>query len=445
MKRSLRSTLRRSFHQAARAAFGCLPRAVRFGLMRALVDCDFAPGPSLELKIADTQDELEACFGLLHDAYVAAGFMRPEVSRLRVTAYHALPTTTTLCAKVDGRVVGTLSLIREGVFGFPMQSVFDLGAVRAKGGRIAEVSALAVHPDYRKTGGTILFPLMKFMYEYCTRFFDTRHLVIAVNPNKIELYESLLFFERLQAKPVERYDFANGAPAVGATLDLVAARERFAAVYGARSPRRNLFRYFVELELPNIRLPQRRYHTTNDPVMTESMVDYFFNRRTRVFEALDDRKKLLLRSIYDLDGYVGVLPQPTARARLNERLRAYPRYSINCPAALRLRDDSGSGWREVAVRVIELSLAGFQAECAEPLPPGAGGELTVELGSGVRSRVQASVVRRVGGDGSSCHGFRIEAPDPAWARCVDALQRGRTHADLRPVVPLRERICLASA
>ncbi len=96
--------------------------------------------------------------------------------------------------------MGTLSIVREGVFGFPLQSVFDLSTLRAQPGRIAEISALAVHPTFRKTGGTVLFPLMKFMYEYCTRFFDTRHLVIAVNPNRVELYESLLFFRRLQAQ-----------------------------------------------------------------------------------------------------------------------------------------------------------------------------------------------------------------------------------------------------
>ena len=32
---------------------------------------------------------------------------------------------------------------------------------------------------------------MKFMHAYCADFFDTRHLVIAVNPKKIELYEAL--------------------------------------------------------------------------------------------------------------------------------------------------------------------------------------------------------------------------------------------------------------
>ncbi len=123
-------------------------------------------------------------------------------------------------------MVGTLSLIRESVFGFPLQAIFDLKEVRARGGKIAEVSALAVHPDFRKTGGAILFPLMKFMYEYCTTFFDTRHLVIAVHPTRIEMYESLLFFKRLTENKVDNYDFANGAPAVGASLDLQHAPRR---------------------------------------------------------------------------------------------------------------------------------------------------------------------------------------------------------------------------
>ncbi len=199
MTRPARAGLRRRLHQIERAAFGRLPTALRFALYRRLIDCDPRPDARLSLGIATTKSELEACFALLHDAYVSSGFMKPEPSGLRVTAYHALPTTTTLYARFDGEIVGTLSIIREGVFGFPMQTVFDLSQVRAKGGRIAEISALAVHPNFRKTGGTILFPLMKFMYEYCTGFFDTRHLVIAVNPNRIELYEALLFFERLQA------------------------------------------------------------------------------------------------------------------------------------------------------------------------------------------------------------------------------------------------------
>jgi hypothetical protein len=215
--------IQRYFHQRLRAALSLLPRALRFALYRSFVDCDLAPDPRLTLKIAQTKEELEACFRLLHGAYVSSGFMRPDPSGMRVNLYHALPTTTTLCAKFDGSVVGTISLIRESVFGFPLQSIFDLHGIREKKGRIAEVSALAVDQRFRNTGGSILFPLMKFMYEYCITFFDTRHLVIAVNPNRIEMYESLLLFQRLMENQVDNYDFANGAPAVGASLDLQAA------------------------------------------------------------------------------------------------------------------------------------------------------------------------------------------------------------------------------
>lgn len=118
---------------------------MRFSVYRSFVDCDPAPGERLLLKIADSRDELEACFSLLHDAYVDSGFMQPDLSGMRVTIYHALPTTTTLCAKWDGEVVGTISLIRESAFGFPLQKIFDLSDVRQKGGKLAEVSALAIH------------------------------------------------------------------------------------------------------------------------------------------------------------------------------------------------------------------------------------------------------------------------------------------------------------
>jgi len=430
MKRSLASALRKSSHEVLRRALGLLPAQRRFALFRRMVDCDAAPDPRLTLKIADTQDELEACFRILHDAYVAAGFMKPDPSGLRVTIYHALPTTTTLCAKWDGQVVGTMSMIREGVFGFPLQSVFNLAPLRARSGQIAEVSALAIDPAFRTTGGKMLFPLMKFMYEYCREYFDTRHLVIAVNPNKIELYESLLFFERLQARVVDNYDFANGAPAVGATLDLLHAPERFRQAYAGRPPRKDLHRYFVETRLPNIQTPRRPFHTTNDPVLTPAMMDHFFNRRTQVFATLDERKRLLLRSIYDDPAYAAVLPPTRGGAAQGVALRRHQRFSLRCPA--RLAVPSYGQRLSYPMQVIELSRHGFQAECAVPLPEGTRGEVEVELGQGCVARVQATAVRRHEAGGSVFYGFEVPAPDAVWQACVDALQAGRTHADLQP-------------
>ena len=98
------SQVKKVMHQSLRKLFSFLPHDIRFSIYRSFVDCDPNPDPRLVLKIAETQEELEACFKLLHDAYVSSGFMKPDPSGMRVTVYHALPTTTTLCAKFDGEV-----------------------------------------------------------------------------------------------------------------------------------------------------------------------------------------------------------------------------------------------------------------------------------------------------------------------------------------------------
>ena len=415
--------LRRRWHLVVRKALSQLPETLRFGMYRRLVECESEPGGELVLKIAETREELEACFALLHSAYVASGFMKPHPSGLRVTRYHALPTTTTLCAKLDGQVVGTLSIVRDGVFGFPMQTAFDISAVRAKPGHIAEISALAIHPRCRKTGGTILFPLMKFMYEYCTRYFDTRHLLIAVNPSKIEMYESLLFFRRLEAQEVDKYDFANGAPAVGATLDLKEAQAIFERAYAHKPDRRNLHKYFVHTQLKAIQFPGRPWHLSNDPVMTPALLNHFFNERVAVFQELDTRRRELLHACYEGAEWKVVLPSQVEGLEL----RRYPRHTFTCPAKLGEPQTAD----EVDATIVEISQAGFLARLVKPLRVGARCTVLAELGAGVQSRFEAELVRNVDTSAGTLFGFRVDRPDAAWDRCVAWLDRS-TEAAAKP-------------
>lgn len=413
MKTSLWHLTRRAARVSVRRALSVLPSALRFAVVRSLVDCKPEPPTGLTLKIAETREELNACFALLHDAYVGSGFMQPHPSGLRVTPYHALPTTTTLCAKLGDRVVGTLSIVREGVFGFPMQTAFDISAVRALPGRIAEISALAIDPAFRKSGGQILFPLMKFMYEYCTRYFDTRHLLIAVNPNKIELYESLLFFRRLRAQAVDRYDFANGAPAVGATLDLLEAPALFKAAYSDKPAHRNLHRYFIEAPLAAIQFPVRPWHTSNDPVMTPALIDHFFNRRVPVLQNLDERRKQLLHSLYQGPAWQAVLPALGQQDRRTAPLRAHPRFTWMCQARLLLPDAP-----DTSVTIVEISRAGFLARVPRALQVGMRCDVLAELALDTPSRCTAEVVRQVPTVDGTTYGFRVSQADAAWEHCV---------------------------
>jgi GNAT superfamily N-acetyltransferase len=404
-----------------------LPRNQRFRVFRSFADCNPSPTCRLVLKIAETREELEECFKLLHDTYVESGFMKSHPSGMRVTIYHALPTTTTLCAKYDGKVVGTISLIRESALGVPLQKIFDLGAVRGKKGQIAEVSALAVHRSFRRTGGGILFPLMKFMYEYCTTFFDTRHLVIAVNPCHIEMYEALLFFQRLSANIVENYDFVNGAPAVGATLDLKTAPETFRRHYASKPPHRNLYAYFTQIKLPNIEFPNRRFYTTNDPVLTPDLIDYFFNIRTDTFRNLSVREKVLLHTIYDLPEYKAVLPELSTRSG-GIPIRRHERFSVRCPAKLIMPGAEKN--REIPIEVVEVSKHGFQARSSKPLPLNVWFETIVQLGHSDVSNIRSLVLRGNGNGADGFYGFSLGEPDLLWRKFVSALYRSKIYSDL---------------
>ena len=428
MLKRLRLVARRIMHQMLRQAVSWLPQKQRFKVFRSFADCNPTPSSRLVLKIAETQEELEACFKLLHTAYVDSGFMKPHPSGMRVTIYHALPTTTTLCAKYDGKVVGTISLVRESALGVPLQKIFDLSALKEKKGQIAEVSALAVHRSFRKTGGSILFPLMKFMYEYCTTFFDTRHLVIAVNPSHIEMYESLLFFQRLSAHIVDNYDFVNGAPAVGATLDLKEAPEIFRKHYASKPPHRNLYAYFTQVKLPNIEFPNRRFYTTNDPVLTPYLIDYFFNIRTDTFRNLSPRKKVLLHTIYDLPEYRAVLPELSEGAQAIP-IRRHERFSVRCPARLLFQGEEES--EDIPIEIFEVSKYGFQAHASKPLPLNVWFDTTVELGRNDVSHLQSLVLRgSTTEEPDGFYGFRLGEPDILWRKFVSALYHSKTYSDL---------------
>ena len=428
MLKRLRLSVRKALHEFVRKLISWLPQKQRFRIFRLFADCDPAPSPRLQLKIAETKEELEACFAVLHDAYVDSGFMKPDPSGMRVTIYHALPTTTTLCAKYDGQVVGTISLVRESALGVPLQRIFDLSAVREKEGHIAEVSALAVHRKFRKTGGSILFPLMKFMYEYCTTFFDTRHLVIAVNPSHIEMYESLLFFKRLTAKMVENYDFVNGAPAIGASLDLKEALGTFKRYYASKPARRNLYAYFTQVKLPNIRFPSRRFFTTNDPVLTPELLDHFFNVRTKTFENLSERKKALIHTIYDLPQYRSVLPALPDNSD-DIPIRLHPRFSVKCPARVAFSSKEGKEER-ISIEVIEVSRYGFQARAVKSLPLNIWCDTTIQLGHADVSHFRSLALRENNNGYNGFYGFRLGEPDIVWRKFVSALYSSTTHSDL---------------
>ena len=285
-----------------------LPRKIRHALLRRFLELDPAPSPRLKVRLARTQEELEAAFGLLHDAYVKSGFMDPHDSGLRVTKYHSLPATSTIIALWDGEVVGTVSLIRKSSFGMPLESIFDVSHLTDDGSRIFETSSLAVHPRFSGQHGMVLFPLIKFFVEYAYNYFGSKYMAIAVNPAWIEFYEAIFGVTRLTPKPIDNYLFVKGAPAIGAYVDLISAPVDLVKIYGKNPIQKNMREYLFNLKMPNLEFPDRKFSKISDPVLTPELIDYFFNIKTQTFTTMTEREVLTLHQLYQDNDFKAILP-----------------------------------------------------------------------------------------------------------------------------------------
>jgi hypothetical protein len=211
-------------------------------------------------------------------------------------------------------------------------------------------------------------------------------------------------------------------------LDLYQAPEVFEKSYGKKRSRKNLHNYFVKTVLPNIQVPSRRYFTTNDPVMTPDLLDYFFNQRTQVFANLDTRRKSLLHAIYELEPYQRVLPPVPVNLNNQEILRQHTRYSVKCPGTLCVQETSVE--ETYSVMVTDLSEFGFKAQSSMPLPINTWCDASIQLGKSELSMLKVMVVRR-SEQGTDCvYGFKLAEPDLPWRKFVNAMSQGTTYDDL---------------
>ncbi|MDR0565010.1 MAG: hypothetical protein LBG78_08790 [Azoarcus sp.] len=427
-------------------AMSCLPPVLRRAAQGAMPQLDKPLSKSFVFKLAQSKEELEACFRLLYTEYVKAKLMKPDSSGMRIILHHALPTTSTLICKYRNHIIGTVSLIRENKFGFPMQKAFNLDEVLKKNGNVAEVLSLAIDSRFRSSKNKIMIPLLKFLYEYAEYRFDTRYLVIAVNPRHISFYEDVLCFRRLRNSKVNHYSLVNGAPAIGAYLDLEEAKETFFQKYAQLPLNQNLYHYFTAAPLPNGYFPHRRFHTTTDPVMTPELIDYFFNKKTKLFSKLNSHEIDLLHAIYNLPEYQHCLP-PQAKgtpASEPEQTRIHRRFPVRCPARLRLGQPGVSDG--IALTVYECSEKVFCAHAEYPLMVGLSGEADIDLGESEHCTLAVEIVRL-----SKHHNravmFHIResvgTQNRLWLKFVRALSKAHIATDLEEATRFYDTLMVA--
>jgi hypothetical protein len=188
----------------------------RPGTIRAKICSD------IQLKVASTREEREATFELIYNSYRRAGLCAENDCGLRVTPYQLLPTTDIIIAELRQDVISTVSLVRDGELGLPMESLYpeEVASRRAAGVQLAEVSCLAD----RRQGTARFFGLFCELSRVMAQLADklsVEELLVVVHPRHAPLYRRYMAFEQIGEQ--RDYSAVEGNPAVALSLNFAKA------------------------------------------------------------------------------------------------------------------------------------------------------------------------------------------------------------------------------
>ena len=144
---------------------------------------------------------------------------KAEFARMRVTPYHLLPSTEVLVALDHGAVSCTMSVVRDGDLGLPMESVYheEVASLRLRGLSLAEVSCLAESHGPAAQSQSAVFQLMPLVAQLAY-YRGVDQLLIAVHPRHARFYRRFLGFDVIAEE--RTYGKVCGKPAVALAVDL---------------------------------------------------------------------------------------------------------------------------------------------------------------------------------------------------------------------------------
>jgi hypothetical protein len=174
---------------------------------------------STEYRIARGCAERAEAFRLIYNAYLKTGLAKPNPFSMRLLRQHLLPTTDMFVAVCADEVQATVTLIRDGDSGLPMDCVYraEVNRLRQAGKKLAEVSCLADHgAEINRNSLPRCLELFRWMVQ-AARVRGTDALVVAINPRHLRFYERYLDFERIGNEAA--YPAVCDQPAIALLLD----------------------------------------------------------------------------------------------------------------------------------------------------------------------------------------------------------------------------------
>ncbi len=339
--------------------------------------------PFFTVEVAKTREDLEAAYALLHDCYVGIKIIDPQPSGLRCYLYSFLPTSTIIVAKFGGKVIGTVSAIKDSKSGLPSDKDFlaQNNDFRRQGKVLVEASALAVAPEFRGHH-SVSFLLMKHLYFYCKNCFQGDFMIAAVHPRAEDFYKALWSFER-NGEPVQ-YKTLKDAAAIHISLDL--SDEHLAKIHKTYASKQGLGNIPMVMEANDrrFRYPAKISGQSIHPVITPEMLKYFCLEKKEVWARMSAEEKRTLVQVYTT--YFGVAAMTEFQDSVETNV-GHPEYRTPVRFSSVVEIQGTTGFAELH----DLTEGGCFVACSGSLPA-VGGDVTVSFRfEGCSYKVQGQV------------------------------------------------------
>ena len=267
-------------------------RLRRSAMLRAKLDEIDRPN----IKIAETQDELAQSFSLVYREYLDSGYITtPHSSEMHLNVYNFLPQTCVYIFRSYLKVISTLTQIFDSdLFGLPMDALYrpELDALRAKGRKITELSALATPKETRWCN--LMVFLSKTMFEY-SRLVNVDDICIMVNPKHVNFYKTMFLFDDFGP---ERFYEGVGAPAVALRIDMDTIEEKLSEKYQDFDVDGNLHAFFCKMNTTMQELQSGwTFHEKRHP-MDADIAKVFFEVRPEVSANLSLMQRQYMLKFY---------------------------------------------------------------------------------------------------------------------------------------------------
>ncbi|MBI5782964.1 MAG: hypothetical protein HZA69_04410 [Gammaproteobacteria bacterium] len=203
--------------------------------------------------MAQTERELEEANALVYRQYVGL-YWKDDIETFRNNKYLHTSARVTFVVLQQGRVTGTMSIIKDSSNGLPTDTFQPdiLHRLRITGDKLAEVSALAMDPAQPHPQNLILF-LIKYMMQYSFYYAGLDRLVVSCRPRHAAFYATHIKFQILT--PPIPYEYASRVRCQLLSLNLIQAHKLLSEEYAHGDEDENLYRFLMVEEHPNLQFP----------------------------------------------------------------------------------------------------------------------------------------------------------------------------------------------